>query len=94
MKDSKYESEWCLPPCKQLIYNVEIVRNEKSTLVQNWAQFKFANVMNIEYETNGYDSFRLIIEVGSSLGLWLGLCIIGIFYLKCSRSWEKVDICH
>ncbi len=81
MKDSKSESEWCLPPCKQLIYNVEIVRNEKSTLVQNWAQFMFADVMNIESETNGYDSFRLIIEVGSSLGLWLGLCIIGIFDL-------------
>ena len=79
MIDSKNESEWCMPPCKQLIYNVQIVRNAKATYVQNWAQFKFTDVMSIEHETNGYDTFRLIIEIGSSLGLWLGLCIIGIF---------------
>ena len=48
---------------------------------QNWAEFKFADVVNVETEINGYDSFRLVIEVGSSLGLWLGLCIIGIFDL-------------
>ena len=48
---------------------------------ENWAEIKFADVVNVETEINGYDSFRLVIEVGSSLGLWLGLCIIGIFDL-------------
>ena len=48
---------------------------------ENWAEFKFADVVTVETEINGYDSFRLIVEVGSSLGLWLGLCIIGIFDL-------------
>ena len=81
MKDSKFESDLCLPSCQQLIYNVEISRSEKGSYDQNWVQFKFADVVNVETETNGYDSFRLIVEVGSSLGLWLGLCIIGIFDL-------------
>ena len=57
------------------------MRTEKASYDQNWVFIKFADVMNIESETNGYDSFRLIIEIGSSLSLWLGLCIIGIFDL-------------
>ena len=80
-KSSKFESDLCLPPCQQLIYTVEIVRIEKASYDINWLCIKFDEVIDIETEINGYDSFRLIIEVGSSLGLWLGLCIIGIFDL-------------
>ena len=79
MKGSKFESDLCLPPCQQLIYNVELAKHEKGSYDHNWINIKFAEVIDIETEINGYDSFRLIIEVGSSLGLWLGLCIIGIF---------------
>ena len=28
---------------------------------------------------NGYSEFDLIVEAGSSLGLWIGLSILGIF---------------
>ncbi len=77
--DSKNEKEWCLPPCKQLIYNVQIASTDKAAYYQNWLNLKFAGDINVETEINGYDSFRLIIEIGSSLGLWLGLCIISIF---------------
>ena len=81
MKGSKFESDLCLPPCQQLIYNVELAKHEKGSYDHNWINIKFAEVIDIETEINGYDSFRLIIELGSSLGLWLGLCIIGIFDL-------------
>ena len=79
MKDMKCESNWCLPACKQTYYHVELAHSEKVFVNKNWVDIKFTDVINVDSETNGYDSFRLIIEVGSSLGLWLGLCIIALF---------------
>ncbi len=79
MKDINYESDWCLPACKQTYYHVELAHSEKVFVNKNWVDIKFTDAINVDSETNGYDSFRLIIEVGSSLGLWLGLCIIALF---------------
>ena len=81
MQEGRYESDWCLPPCNQIYYNVEIASNEAWSDSVNWAEFNFAEEINVQTETNGYDTFRLVIEVGSSLGLWLGLCIFGLFDL-------------
>ena len=81
LQEGRYESDWCLPPCTQIYYNVEIVSNSAVSGGVNWAEFNFAEEMSVQTETNGYDIFRLVIEVGSSLGLWLGLCIFGLFDL-------------
>ncbi len=36
---------------------------------------------NFQEEVSSYDKFSLIVEIGSSLGLWLGLCVIALYDL-------------
>ena len=37
--------------------------------------------VKIEEEVSNYNEFSLIVEIGSCLGLWLGLCISSIYDL-------------
>ena len=37
--------------------------------------------VTVEEEVSNYDEFSLIVEIGSCLGLWLGLCVSGIYDL-------------
>ena len=44
-----------------------------------WLQVNIDDKVEIDVEQNNYDGFDLIVEIGSSLGLWVGLSMIGVF---------------
>ena len=46
---------------------------------KNILDIYFEKVVNVETILPAYDFTALLIEVGSSLGLWLGLSVVGIF---------------
>ena len=56
--------------------NIEVIKIIIYTLFQiNHNLIK----VKIEEEVSNYNEFSLIVEIGSCLGLWLGLCISGIY---------------
>ena len=70
----------CLPSC----YQIHVKWNEKEN-VQNWKGETMINVHNIadtipiSKAVYSFDIFTLIVELGSALGLWLGiLCSVNI----------------
>ena len=64
----------CLPPC----YQVHVKWNEKEH-VQNWIGKAWLNIYDdtnnvpISKAVYSFDIFTLIVELGSALGLWLGI---------------------
>ena len=52
-----------------------VVLNDSLT----WIGISFEQKVEVEEEMNNYNLFNLIVEVGSSLGLWIGLSAIGVF---------------
>ena len=74
-----YESKSCLLPCIQIsVKNVfqDVKRNRESKKKIN---LFFENVVNVERIGPAYGTVDLLVEVGSCLGLWLGLSVVGIF---------------
>ena len=76
-----FESE-CKLPCNQVHLDVQTVKKRyydnykgQSLIVQ------FDSSVEILEEKNNYNEFDLMVEVGSSLGLWIGLSALGIFDL-------------
>ena len=75
-----FEGE-CKLPCTQIHFSVQRTRyfdfKNSNVLIM-----KFDDSVKILEERNDYDLFALMVEVGSSLGLWIGLSAIGLFDLS------------
>ena len=75
-------SQTCPPPCHQLLVKAELT-------YQMQTQDKFDGRMFLDIspqvkETKHvieYGGFHLVVDVGSSLGLWIGLSILGLYDL-------------
>jgi hypothetical protein len=67
-------------PCHQMKitsrFLKELVASDRPTLT-----FNFDRRVEKHYNIQNYDAFDFIVEVGSALGLWLGLCVASIFDL-------------
>ena len=48
-------------------------------------------MVEIQEEQSNYNKFDLIVEIGSSLGLWIGLSVLGIFDVMSDCSKKGVD---
>ena len=69
----------CLPPCitmhvhmKELLHNT----NKKS---YGAIEYNVADDATVLTEVYAYDIFSLVVDLGSAVGLWLGLCALSIF---------------
>ena len=70
-------SENCLPPCVELFAEAELFRkaeNEKDAKVS----LNFNRKVKVTRYHRRYGPFELVVDVGSSLGLWIGLSALGI----------------
>jgi hypothetical protein len=69
----------CKLPCNQL----EIYAHETSYFEgewdNNWFNLHFEDMAEVKKDVSNYDEFNLIVEVGSSLGLWIGLSALAVF---------------
>ena len=78
----------CKLPCNQL----EIYAHETSYFKGNWTNYwfklHFEDMAEVKKDVSNYDEFNLIVEVGSSLGLWIGLSALAVFdtVIKCLET--------
>ena len=71
-------SKSCPRPCKHI--SVQVTKeNAFNTNNQDFIELHVASKLKILRHISNYDEFDLIVEVGSALGLWIGLSALGIF---------------
>ena len=81
-----YEAK-CLPPCLKMKINIE-KSVERSNIPKNSIFDLTGNdIVEVNTESYAYDIFNLVVDLGSALGLWLGLSALSImdfvvFHLK------------
>ena len=51
----------------------------KSTMQKDRLNLNFDKNIKVERIVAAYDFETLLVEIGSSLGLWLGLSVVGVF---------------
>ena len=67
--------------CKNLCKKTKLFVNKRETIEdRGWsgAFVKIGQTMIVTEKVVNYDLFQFIIDVGSSLGLWLGLSVLGL----------------
>ena len=75
----------CQKPCQKMTNTLSLAGEsiiEGITIVT----LRFDNQVRIEKKIVAYTLFNFIIDVGSSLGLWLGLSALGIFEIIIEAS--------
>ena len=74
-----HQYENCLKSCVELKAHSRL----KSIKTSIWRRtvLSFQKVVRVTRYQRAYDLFDLVVEVGSSLGLWIGLSALGIFDL-------------
>ena len=73
-------SHACLKPCLQL----QAKSKQKSTeygVMESGISLNFKKTVKVTRYMESYGLFDLVVEMGSSLGLWIGLSALGIFDL-------------
>ena len=71
--------EKCKNPCKKMTNIVSIKVDEKKRYNGgSMLEFRFKKTVRVEKKVVVYTWFDFIIDVGSSLGLWLGLSALSI----------------
>ena len=76
--DVHFESS-CKLPCQYMNFDIQKSVHQSTTDSIYWLQVNIDDKVEINEEQNNYDGFDLIVEIGSSLGLWVGLSMIGVF---------------
>ena len=75
-----HKSDSCPPPCTTLSAKSIYLRTiARSTLPKDKIHLHFDENIKVERIVPAYDFGTLLVEIGSSLGLWLGLSVVGVF---------------
>ena len=74
-----YKPDSCLSPCTILTASSE--QQQKYTYTSHVITFYFDDVVQVQTTVLAYGFDALLVEIGSSLGLWLGLSLVGMFDL-------------
>ena len=67
--------------CDFITKNDNVISFNSGNWSHHWIHFLFDENANVFEDVNNYDEFSLIVEVGSSLGLWIGLSALAVFDL-------------
>ena len=76
---TQYRSENCKEPCSA--YATEVTKHAVSNSVDNQTLL-FLHIkrhVKVKQIVLSYDNTSLVVEIGSCLGMWLGLSVVGMF---------------
>ncbi len=68
----------CLKPCLSMGVYMKRVNHKTNVETNARINFEISKQVTVFKEIYSYDEFSLIVDLGSALGLWLGLSAIGI----------------
>ena len=74
-----HTSDTCSPPCTTLSAKSVYLRTIASTLTKDKLYLYLDENIRVKRIVAAYDFGTLLVEIGSSLGLWLGLSVVGVF---------------
>lgn len=84
-----YSLNVCKVPCNQMKIKSRLLK-EIPSAGSPYVKLNFEGTVKQRYNIENFDAFDFIVEVGSALGLWLGLSAVGIFdVLLCSGTKEE-----
>ena len=69
----------CLPPCLKMSLTMKNTAHLANRLKIAKIKLIFTHEVLVLTDMQAYDMFNVIVDLGSSLGLWLGLSVLGIF---------------
>ena len=71
--------ELCLPPCLSMRFKLSEIRRQSTRITEASIVFRIKDETLVHTDVYAYDVFSLVVDLGSSLGLWLGLSALSIF---------------
>ena len=74
-----YKSDECRPPCSYLTAHSTKSLFGSTGKGKNHIELYILEQVEVEKILLAYDSGDLLVEIGSCLGLWLGLSVVGIY---------------
>ena len=96
----EYKSQSCPTSCTLLSTHSEKILSSFSSVDYNSIFLYFGEEIKVENIVLSYDSTSLLVEIGSCLGLWLGLSVVGIYDLvvlaaeKTERWLRRIFLCE
>ena len=88
----------CKSPCTTVQYAVKKVAGISNLKRSHVVKIGFNTKVSVEMEALKYGYFDVVVEIGSSLGLWLGLSALDLvaykihFYKKIKHIWKVIKI--
>ena len=68
----------CLPPCTSMSVVMKKTDYNSNLLGRSWLNLKASNKVTVHTEVYAYDAISLIVDLGSAMGLWLGLSALSV----------------
>ena len=87
-----YKPPACLPPCSVLSTSSEFLTEDSYDVHSIYLHFD--DTVEVQTTVMAYDFASLLVEIGSSSGLWLGLSVVGLFDLLIvfvEKLWRRVQ---
>ena len=71
-------NQTCLPPCLEMSLTLNKKYHLRTVTDRTTVQIKFLDQILVSTDVYSYDLFNLVVDLGSALGLWLGLSALSI----------------
>ena len=72
-------AESCMPPCTTMSWKLKELYHQTNVEKYSYIELKIMDKIFVHTDVCAYDVFSLVVDLGSSIGPWLGLSAIGIF---------------
>ena len=91
-----HQSDTCVPQCKRMSANSKYLSTRASFISKDRIYLNFDENIKVKRIVLAYDFGTFLVEIGSALGLWLGLSVIGVFDVLVSgfiKIWKLMQRC-
>ena len=95
---TNYEAEMfkkCLPPCTEIKIRLQEILYKKKGLNNAFIEAKSKDCATVYKKVYSYDIFSLTVDLGSALGLWMGLSCLSILdhillnWISMKKYWKR-----